>query len=114
MGRIQRRERDDPESQYIVDLPSSKKHPTQQAFIDCATKRIIIKAGRRGGKAQPLTSKVYTPTGPVLMGDLKIGDKVLNPAGGIALVKNIFPQGIVAIFKLSFNDGTSVECTADH
>uniref|UniRef100_A0A6M3ME34 Putative terminase n=2 Tax=viral metagenome TaxID=1070528 RepID=A0A6M3ME34_9ZZZZ len=33
-----------------VVLPSSVKHPIQQAFIDCSAKRIVVRAGRRGGK----------------------------------------------------------------
>jgi len=33
-----------------VILPSSKDHINQQNFIDCDTKRIIVRAGRRGGK----------------------------------------------------------------
>jgi hypothetical protein len=36
--------------EYKVTLPSSKSHPQQQSFIDCDAKRIIVRAGRRGGK----------------------------------------------------------------
>ena len=35
------------------------------------------------GKAQPLTSKVYTPTGYKLMGDIQVGDVVLDGKGNI-------------------------------
>lgn len=74
----------------------------------------MIRAGRRGGKAQPLTAKVYTPAGPVLMGNIKLGDEVLTPFGESAFVENIFPQGVVDIYKITFNDGAFTECTADH
>ncbi len=33
-----------------VTLPSSKSHPKQSAFIDSLSKRIVVRAGRRGGK----------------------------------------------------------------
>ena len=33
-----------------VTLPSSKSHPQQAAFVDCPSKRIVVRAGRRGGK----------------------------------------------------------------
>ncbi len=98
--------------EYVVKIP--RPHPQQQAFIDSMAKRQIVKAGRRGGKAQPLTAKIYTPTGPVLMGDIKIGDKVLTPFSGIAIVEDIFPQGVVDIYKVTFADKTIVECTLDH
>jgi hypothetical protein len=95
-----------------VHIP--KPHPKQSEFLRCKAKRVIIRAGRRGGKAQPLTAKVYTPSGPILMGQVKIGDEVLTVDGGVAVVEGIFPQGEVDIYKVSFGDGTSVECTGDH
>ena len=36
--------------EYLVQLPSSRGHQQQQAFIDSVSKRIIVRAGRRGGK----------------------------------------------------------------
>jgi phage terminase large subunit-like protein len=36
--------------EYTVTLPSSKGHPIQAEFVDCTTKRVIVRAGRRGGK----------------------------------------------------------------
>ena len=95
-----------------VHIP--RPHPKQSEFLKCKAKRVIIRAGRRGGKAQPLTAKVYTPAGPILMGDIKIGNEVLTPDGLVAVVEDIFPQGEVDVYKISFGDGTSVECTGDH
>ena len=36
--------------EYSVVLPSSRDHKIQQQFIDCDAKRVIVRAGRRGGK----------------------------------------------------------------
>jgi intein/homing endonuclease len=66
------------------------------------------------GKAQPLDSIVFTPGGPKTMGEMKVGDKILTPGGGSAKVIKIFPQGLVDAYKITFEDGASVECTADH
>jgi AAA+ superfamily predicted ATPase len=66
------------------------------------------------GKAQPLDSTVFTTTGPIKMGNIKIGSKILTPGGSSARVIEIFPQGIIDIYKITFEDGTSVECSADH
>jgi ATPase family associated with various cellular activities (AAA)/LAGLIDADG-like domain len=66
------------------------------------------------GKAQPLDSIVFTPKGPIKMGDVKIGTKVLTPNGNSTKVIKIFPQGEVDVYKITFEDGTAVECTKDH
>jgi LAGLIDADG-like domain len=89
-------------------------HPEQARFLTSPAKRKVIRAGRRGGKAQPLTARVYTPTGPVLMGAIQVGDLVLTPDGGTSPVLAIYPQGVVDIYAVRFGDGTVVECTADH
>jgi len=35
---------------FNITLRNSDKHPKQKAFIDCKAKRIMVRAGRRGGK----------------------------------------------------------------
>ena len=66
------------------------------------------------GKAQPLDSILYTPEGPVKMGDVKIGDIICTPNGKTANVIEIFPQGMVDIYQITFSDGATVECCEDH
>ena len=66
------------------------------------------------GKAQPLDSIVMTPEGPKKMGSLHVGDKVLTPLGEVSKIKKIFPQGLVDVYRITFEDGASVECTSDH
>lgn len=64
--------------------------------------------------AQPLTSKVLTPTGWVQMGDIKPGDKVIGRNGKATAVLGVYPQGEKEIFRVAFSDGTSTRCTAEH
>jgi hypothetical protein len=66
------------------------------------------------GKAQPLTSPVLTSNGWVQMGDIKVGDKVINSKGGRSNVTGVYPQGVRYIFKVSFSDGSSTECCKEH
>lgn len=66
------------------------------------------------GKSQPLDAKVHTPSGWRLMGDLKVGDLVSIPSGGSARISGIFPQGELAIFKVTFADGRSTEACGNH
>ena len=66
------------------------------------------------GKAQPLTAKILTPVGWKLMGDMQVGDEVINSRGGVSRVIGIFPQGTKDIFRVQFTDGSSTECCDDH
>ncbi|MCL4268626.1 MAG: hypothetical protein KJZ72_03740 [Anaerolineales bacterium] len=66
------------------------------------------------GKASKITAKVYTPTGYKLMGDIQVGDMVINPNGGYANVIGVFPQGVTDIYRVTFSDGSYTECTAEH
>jgi len=38
------------EREYIVHLRNPQRHPPQQQFVESTSKRVLIKAGRRGGK----------------------------------------------------------------
>ncbi|MGW3663200.1 helicase-related protein [Streptomyces sp. NPDC005141] len=66
------------------------------------------------GKAQPLDSTVLTPTGFRRMGDLREGDEVVVPDGGIALIDGVFPQGVRDVWRMVLSDGSSVECDDEH
>jgi phosphate starvation-inducible protein PhoH len=66
------------------------------------------------GKAQPLDSKILTPNGWRLMGDIKVNDEISTPDGNTAKVTNIYPQGLVDIYKVTFEDGISTECCENH
>lgn len=66
------------------------------------------------GKAQPLDAKVLTPTGWKLMGDIVPGDEVIAPSGGRSRVVSIHPQGEIDIYRVTFSDGSSTECSLDH
>ena len=66
------------------------------------------------GKAQPLYSKVLTPTGFVRMGDIKVGDMVVTPNGENVKVLGVFPQGVKSIYEIKFKDGGKCRCSDEH
>lgn len=66
------------------------------------------------GKAQPYNSLICTPNGFVRMGDLKIGDVISDTNGGIQKVEDIFERGVLECCKVSFDDGSIVECCPEH
>lgn len=66
------------------------------------------------GKAQPLYSKILTPSGWITMGSIKTGDEVIAPDGSISKVSAIFPQGKRPIYELLFEDGSTVQADEEH
>ncbi len=73
----------------------------------------VIAARPKTGKAQPLDAIVYTPKGPVRMGDVRPGVLVNTPTG-TSMVTAVYPQGVVDIYRVTFNDGDSTECCLNH
>lgn len=71
--------------------------------------------GKHGtGKAQPINSIVYTPSGPRKIGELRVNDYVLGRDGKPTKVLGIYPQGIKQTYKVFFSDGSSTRCCDDH
>lgn len=67
------------------------------------------------GKAQPLTSKVYTPEGYKLMADIQKDDIILDGNGNVTRVLEVFPQEKKHdIYRISFDDNTSIEVADNH
>lgn len=67
------------------------------------------------GKAQPLTSKVYTPEGYKLMKDIQKGDIILDGNGNATKVLEVFPQEVKHdIYRICFDDNTSIEVADNH
>lgn len=70
--------------------------------------------GTEVGKAQPLDTKVITPNGFKLMGDIHIGDLVIGGDGKPYEVSGVYPQGKKDVYKVTFSDGTSTRCCKEH
>jgi type IV secretory pathway ATPase VirB11/archaellum biosynthesis ATPase len=74
-----------------------------------------ILCGHTGaGKAQPYGSLVLTPTGFRPIESLSTGDLITTPKGEIARLTGVHPQGEKEIFRVTFEDGRTVECCDDH
>jgi intein/homing endonuclease len=66
------------------------------------------------GKALTLDSDVLTPSGWKMMGDIRIGDKVVGRNGNSTKVVGVYPQGEKKIYRVTFSDGASVDCCDEH
>ncbi|MGV4988289.1 helicase-related protein [Streptomyces sp. NRAIS4] len=98
-------------------LTDGQQKVSKEIFDDLATEHPMhrLLQGEVGsGKAQPLDSLVLTPRGFRPMGDLEVGDEVVVPAGEIALIDGVFPQGDRDVWRIVLCDGSSVECDDEH
>lgn len=106
----------------VEELSKQARIPTGFAEIDklmygglsTVEELLLIVARTNSGKAQPLWSKVLTPSGWKKMGDIQIGDVVVGQNNDNGRVVEIFPQGVKDYYRITFNDGTYAECCDDH
>jgi replicative DNA helicase len=76
---------------------------------------LIIVAGRPSmGKAQPLDARVRTLGCWKQMGELEVGDALASVDGQASIVTGVFPQGVKQVYRITFSDGRSAECCAEH
>ena len=66
------------------------------------------------GRAQPLGSPVLTPLGWRTMGELEVGDHVIGSGGQPTRVLGVYPQGEKDSYRVTFSDGSSALCCAEH
>lgn len=66
------------------------------------------------GKGQRENAKILTPTGYKRFGDIKVGDKVISGTGNVAEVLGVYPKPSMAVYELTFDDGSKVQCSKDH
>lgn len=83
-------------------------------FIDGKGGRLILADDMGLGKGLVYGTKVLTPTGWVAVESLKVGDQVIDPDGGHAEVKGVFPQPRQPVFRVALSDGTALTVDAPH
>lgn len=76
------------------------------------SKLLTLQTGK--GKAQPLDALIKIPGGWTTMGQVKPGDKVTAVDGTPSVVTGVYPQGNKEIYRVTFSDGRSTECCAEH
>ena len=127
------------QDQYIQNLPTPSmiqpqtparielemnRQPRSQLQEDCIamitnpnrSRKITIELKPGTGKEQPYSTKIPTPTeqGYTLMGDLKVGDYVFDRIGNKTKILQIFEQGEKDVYKITFQDGRTALCGAEH
>ena len=91
--------------------PASEK----QRLMLTAKEDIIFIGGASGsGKALAHGEKVLTPCGFINIEDIRVGDAVLTPQNTVEYVKNVWPQGVVDLYKVTFQDGREIKTCGEH
>ena len=66
------------------------------------------------GKGLLPETGVCTPEGMRMIGELKVGDKVIGSHGVAVTVTGVFPQPRQQVYEFTFTDGFTVTCDASH
>lgn len=66
------------------------------------------------GKSKPHSSKIKIPGGWTTHGTVKVGDKVITADGTTTEVDGVYPQGLLDIYRIKFEDGRYTDASADH
>jgi phosphate starvation-inducible protein PhoH and related proteins len=66
------------------------------------------------GRAQPVFTKVLTPSGFRPIGELRVGDLVIGSDGRPTVVAGVYPQGFKQIYRVYTQDGSSTLASEDH
>lgn len=66
------------------------------------------------GKVQPNDSLIVTPFGYKKMGDISVGDTIIGRNGAPIKVIGVFPHKNWQFYKVTFSDGSVVECGSEH
>ena len=91
--------------------PSSKK---QEMFLNSDADITLCGGAAGSGKALRHGEKVHTPEGWVNIEESFVGMKVTTPSGKIEEVIAVYPQGLVDIYRVNFQDGSYVDTCKDH
>lgn len=75
---------------------------------------VLLQLDTGMGKAQPLDEPVLTPDGWVPIGDIDVGDRVIDGEGGVSTVSGVFRQGEREIYEVELVDGSVVRCADEH
>jgi phosphate starvation-inducible protein PhoH and related proteins len=74
----------------------------------------VAPLGYMRGRAQPLFTKVLTPSGFRPIGELRVGDFVIGSDGRPTEVLGVYPQGFKEIYRVHTQDGSSTLASGDH
>lgn len=104
-----------------VEHNAAPRNQLQRDFIDFVLTNAKKKqklAGILGvgtGKAIPNSILIPVPRlGLVPMSSIEVGDAVLGIDGRAQFVTGVFPQGVLDVYEITFDDDRTAKCSSDH
>lgn len=88
--------------------------PRQRKIIEAKEPKILCLSSAASGKALPNSTKIPTTDGWKEVRDIRPGDYLYDKNGKPTKVLNIFPQGKLEVFLITFGDGRTAKCSKDH
>lgn len=91
-----------------------------QVSIDSALQQgrplghVLLHAKPGYGKGHPHGTGILTPDGWSNIENLSVGDVVIGSNGKATELTGVFHRGVLDTYRVSFSDGSSVECDGDH
>lgn len=96
-----------------IDLILDKSTPYRKLIITTPAVEADEKIGFLPGP-QPLDCKILTPNGWVMMGEIKIGDKVIGNDGKPANVIGVYPKGVKDVYEILTTNGGKTKACGEH
>lgn len=92
------------------------KDPYQIAALDALqhSQLCMLRGPAGSGKAQPNSTLIPTKNGYIKLGNIKVGDFILDRFGNETQVLAVYPQGLKENYKISFSDGRVAYCNNEH
>lgn len=75
---------------------------------------LLLSTAPRVGKALRNSEQVLTPTGWVKIDNIQVDDYVIGDDGKKTKVLGVFPQGDRDVYRVTFDDDTTVDCDLEH
>lgn len=100
--------------------PFEGREEDQSDFVEAMVKSITSRTGAIGqaspgyGKALRMDATLWSEHGPVQMKDMKVGSRIYGKDGRLHNVVGVYPQGELDSYKVTFSDGSSIECCMEH
>lgn len=88
--------------------------PFQDAYHQSRYRETVLMKATRAGGPLPIATPVLTPKGWTPIGELSVGDAVVGGDGFPCQVRKVIRHGVLPVFRMTFDDGTSAVCSEDH
>ena len=97
---------------YLHRMPMDHQKTAIQKLLN--NDKFILADDMGVGKEEYIENRLFTPYGRKRIGDIIIGDYVIGSDGNKTKVIGVYPQGVKKLYKVSFNDKSSVLVGEEH